>query len=431
MKFSFYNTFLNRFPKIPVAVSLSIMILQLMSSGQTPAAQADDDVPEFYRGMLDGYYVELVVDWLPDKSVEGEIWTAAHTVTPRELGFDLAKVQGDNQLSGHLKLEIVGDEVSGKKEGGKGRPLGVASLKKTLTGDYIEWAGEYRRATGETLPMMIYRERKLLSGQAKQVDESEEQERSPDENALSVTASCEEGVCTPVQIEVCVEKKSASEARAYFEWLKFPVEVPCDSASGNGCVRDSLCPGETWVLEVDGFSEPYWEKELINLPFIISARRTEGAAGHDTGIIEMPIASFFSGSVPDNEEAVRNIAEFFNEYFSEAIATGSVEITMKERTKFNYTIDILGISPSLSLRKSGLWEYHQLRIMMSQPYPYAYPDKFAVYVGLPTAQYTKWTENQQPPSDKFMNIKDDGPSAFLEKMVSAFAYRYRAAVWTP
>jgi hypothetical protein len=430
MNFSFYNKELNRVPKIPIAISLLIMALQLMFSGHVPSAQADEDIPGFYRGLLNGYYVELVVDWRPDKSIEGEIWTAAHKVTPRELGFDFAKVEGDNQLSGHLELEIVGDEVSEKNDTGHGKPLGVASLKKTLTGEYIEWTGEYKRATGEKLPMMIYRKRRHSSSLTKPDNEKEEQERSPDENEISGTGSCEEGVCNPVRIEVCVQKKSVSEAREYFEWLKFPVEVPCASPSGNGCVSDSLCTGETWVLEVDGFSEPYWQQELENLPFVISARRT-GGVSHDTGIIEMPIASFFSDPVPDHEEAVKNISKFFNEYFSEALADGSVTMTMKERTKFNYIIDILGVSPSLSLRKPGLWEYHQLSIMMSQPYPYDYPGKFAVYVGLPTPRYIEWTDNEQPPSGKFIPIKDDVPSAFLEKMVSAFAHRYRAAVWTP
>jgi hypothetical protein len=279
--------------------------------------------------------------------------------------------------------------------------------------------------------MLIYRERRHSSDRIKPVNEIEGQERSQEANERSGAGSCEEGVCGPVRIDLCVQKKSISEAREYFQWLKFPVEVPCASSSESGCVRKSLCSGETWVLEVDGFSEPYWERELENLPFIISARRSGGAAGNDTGIIEMPITSFFSDTVPDHEEAVKRISEFFNEYFSEAIPTGSVKMTMKERTRFNYVIDILGVSPSLALRKPGVWEHHQLRIMMSQPYPYDYPGKFAVYVGLSTAQYSEWPENEEPPSDSFVTIKDDGPSVFLERMVSAFAHRYRAAVWTP
>jgi hypothetical protein len=128
---------------------------------------------------------------------------------------------------------------------------------------------------------------------------------------------------------------------------------------------------------------------------------------------------------------VKNIREFFYEYFSEAIAAGSVTMTMTERTKFNYIIDILGPSPSLALSKPGFWEHHELRIMMSQPYPYAYPEKFAAYMGLPSARYIEWSENQPPPSDKFIPINEEVPFAFLEKMVSAFAHRYRAAVWTP
>jgi hypothetical protein len=430
MRFSFYNSFLSRLPGTTIPFCLFAAVLQLISPVHIPAAHADENIPEFYRGQLNGYYVEMVVDWLPDKSVEGEIWTASQKVTSRELGFDSAKVRGDNQLSGHLELEIVDGEVREENDTREEKPLGMASLEKTLTGDYIEWRGKYKRSTGETVPMTIYRERNL-SGETKQADESDEQESSPDEHGLSGTGSCEAGVCPPVWINVCVEKKRAGEAREYFEWLKFPVAVPCASQSGDGCVRDSLCAGESWVLEVDGFSEPYWEQELESLPFIISARRTGEEAGHDTGIIEMPITSFFSGSVPDNEEAVKNIAQFFNEYFSDAIADGSVEITMKERTKFNYAIDILGASSSLSLHKPGLWEHHHLRIVMSRPYPYDYPEKFAVYMGIPDSQYIKWTGNEKPPTDKFLPMRDDGHAAFLEKMVSAFAYRYRAAVWTP
>jgi hypothetical protein len=431
MNFSFYNTVRSRIPKISLAIGLVMMVLLLIFSAQVSAVQADDDIPEFYRGLLNGYYVELVVDWLPDRTVEGEIWTAAHKVTAGELGFAFAKVQGDNQINGHLDLEIVGDEIGEKNDDGGEKQLGVASLKKTLTGDYIEWTGEYRRTTGEKVPMMIYRERRHLSGPKKEVGEKEGQERSPDEHGISGTGSCEEGVCQPVLMEVCVPKKSVSEARDYFEWLKFPVEATCASQGGNGCVRDSLCSGETWVLEVDGFSEPYWEQELNNLPFIISAHRTREGAGYNTGIIEMQISSFFSGTVPDHEEAVKNIHEFLNAYFSESVGAGSVTMKMRERTKFNYIIDILGLSSSLSLRKPGLWEHHQLRIMMSQPYPDAYPEKFAVYLGLPNAQFIEWTENEPPPSDKFIPIKDDESSAFLEKIVSAFAHRYRAAVWTP
>jgi hypothetical protein len=431
MNIYFYRMVLKRVRRIPVALSLLIAGLQLMLSVQVPAVHADENIPKFYRGLLNGYYVELVVDWLPDKSVEGEIWTAAHKVTPRELGFDFAKVKGDNQLSGHLELEIVGDEVSEKNNAGNAKAIGIASLKKTLTGDYIEWSGEYRRTTGETLPMVMYRERRPLSDREKPVTEKDGQERSPHANELSGAGTCEDSVCGPVWIDVCVQKKSISEAREYFQWLKFPVEVLCASSSESGCARESICTGETWVLEVDGFSEPYWERELENLPFITSARRSGGTAGHDTGIIEMPLASFFSDTVPDHEEAVKKISEFFNEYFSEAIPTGNVKMTMKERTRFNYIIDILGDSPSLSLRKPGVWEHYQLRIMMSQPYPYDYPEKFAVYVGLSAAQYSEWTENEEPPSDSFVTIKDDGPSVFLERMVSAFAHKYRAAVWTP
>jgi hypothetical protein len=430
MKCSFNNAFISRLSGTTVAFSLFVAGFQLISPMYKPAAHADEDIPEFYRGQLNGYYVEMVVDWLPDKSVEGEIWTASQKVTYRELGFDSAKVRGVNQLSGHLELEIVDGEISGKNDAGEEKPLGIASLEKTLTRDYIEWTGEYKRATGETVPMSIYRDRNL-SGETKQADESEEQESSPDENGLSGTGSCEEGVCPPVRIDICVEKKSVGEAREYFEWLKFPVAVPCASQSENGCLSDSPCAGETWILEVDGFSEPYWEQELKSLPFIISVRRTGGIGGSDTGIIEMPVASFFSESVPDDEVAVKNIAEFFNEYFSDAIAAGNVEITMKERTKFNYSIDILGDSPSLSLRKPGLWEHYHLSIMMSRPYPYDYPEKFAVYMGIPDAQYIEWTEDEKPPADKFLPMQNPGPAAFLEKMVSAFAYRYRAAVWTP
>lgn len=430
MKFSFYNRILSRLPRTTIVFSLFTAAVQLMALVHIPAAHADENLPEFYRGQLNGYYVEMVVDWLPDKSVEGEIWTASQKVTSRELGFDSAKVRGDNQLSGHLELEIVDGEMSGKNDTGEEKPLGIATLEKTLTRDYIEWSGEFKRATGETVPMTIYRDRNM-SGETKQTDDSEKQERAPDENGISGTGSCEEGVCPPIRIDVCVEKKNVGEAREYFEWLKFPVVAPCASQSEKGCVRDALCTGDSWILEVDGFSEPYWEQELESLPFIISARRTGEAAGRDTGIIEMPVISFFSGSVPDNEEAVKNIAQFFNEYFSDAIAVGSVEIAMKERTKFNYAIDILGASSSLSLHKPGLWEHHYLRIMMSQPYPHDYPEKFAVYMGIPAAQYIEWSGNGKPPTDKFLPIQDDGPSAFLDKLVAAFAYRYRAAVWTP
>jgi len=431
MNYSYYYKVLTRLVLMPVIFSLAVMGFQAFLPDRSIAEQADTSMPEFYRGLLDGYYVELVVDWLPDKRVEGEIWTAAHKVTPKELGFVFAKVQGENQRDGQLELEIVGDEVSEKNGTGSAKRIGVAFLKKKLTGGYIEWAGEYKGATGEKAPMVMYRERRQAAALTKPDYENDGKKRSLDEDGKSAIDSCKEGVCHPVRIEVCVQKKSVAEAQDYFEWLKFPAEVSCDPETGHGCTSDSLCTGETWVLDVDGFSEPYWEQELKNLPFILSARRTGGGTGHDTGIIEMPIASFFSGNSPDHEEAVKNIREFFHEYFSEELAAGSVTLTMKERTKFNYVIDILGVSSSLALRKPGRWEYHQLRIMMSQPYPEAYPEKFAVYLDLPTTQYIEWTENEQPPSDKFIPIHDDVPSAFLEKMVSAFAHRYRAAVWTP
>jgi hypothetical protein len=393
------------------------------------ADQSGSNLPKLYRGLLDGYYIELVVDWLPDKVVEGDIWTAAHKVTPEELGFDSAKVLGDNQIHGHLELQILEDVGEGaeKSHAQLIKKLGKASLTKRLTRNYIEWSGEYRSTTGEKVPMMLYRERKKPTASSKVSIERGTQDNALDEGSRHGVEYCEEGSCDPVGIEVCVEQSRTKEAKDYFQWLKFPVEVLCGAASQQECE----CDGERWLLEVDGFSEPYWAQELVNLPFISSARRSSSVAGFDPGIIEMPIASFFSGTVPDDAEAIRNLNEFLNEYFAKSASEGRIEINVNARTKFNYVIDLLGPSLSLSLKRQGVWEKHQLRVMMSQPYPEHHPDKFAIYLGLPSAKYIQWQENTKPPIDKFSDIQGDRLSVFVEKIISAFAHRYRAAMWTP
>jgi len=395
-------------------------------AGQTEAA-----LPEFYRGLLDGYYVELVVDWLPDKRVEGEIWTAAHKIMPADLGFVFAKVRGDNNLDGQLELEIVGDEVSERRGAGQAKRLGIASLQKNLSGDYIEWTGEYRPAAGDAVPMTMYRERRNSPPAENQADGTGALDVPSGKQGSPDTGACEEGVCTPVRMEVCIDTKHGKEAREYFQWLKFPLELPFHSPAGDNYPGEFSCNGEPGLLEVDGFSETYWEQELKSLPFVTSVRRAGKPGGRDSGVIEMPISSFFSGAVPDDEEAVKKITAFFNDYFSKAVAAGSITLSMKERTQFNYTIDIAGTSSALASRKPGFRERHRLSIMMSQPYPYDYPEKFAVYVSLPVAQSAALGHGELPLPDAYSDIEDGSVSAFLQKIVSALAYRYRAAVWTP
>lgn len=423
MNVSICNRHISELFLLSVLFGLLLSGLQAVLADRAAGEEAGRTVPKFYKGLLDGYYVELVVDWLPDKRVEGEIWTAAHKVTPRDLGFVFARVQGENERDGRLELEIVGDEVREKDASESGKRIGIAYLNKNLTDDYIEWKGEYRSSGGEMLPMIMYRERRQPVNKGNQ-------EMSRGERGRAGPNSCEDGTCAPVRLEVCIETKDLKEAAEYFTWLSFPAEHLCGPQAERKCISESGCTGERWILEVDGFSEPFWEQELLNLPFIVSARRSRETTANDIEIVEMPISSFFSGKVPDHQEARQKINDFFHDYFSGAIASGNISVTMQERTKFNYLMDISGISDS-ELNKLELPGCHQLSIMMSQPYPSDHPDTFAIYFGFPRVQYTECSRHDIPPSDELMTIGNNGPSAFLEKLVSAFAFKYRASVWTP
>jgi hypothetical protein len=419
---------MSRRKNLLIIAVLFAAVFHLPLFRQATADESGSSVPTMYRGLLDGYYVELVVDWLPDKAVEGDIWTAAHKVTPEELGFVFAKVRGDNPVHGHLELQILEEEDEGteKNRAEFSKKLGEASLTKKLTRDYIEWSGEYRSATGEKVPMMLYRERRKPDAGSHVSIETGKQDEALKRSSHGADY-CGEGSCDPVGIEVCVLQSRTEEAKDYFQWLHFPVEVLCGAASQQEC----KCDGERWLLEVDGFSEPYWVQELVNLPFITSARRSSSVTGLDPGIIEMPIASYFSGAVPNHAEAMKKLNEFLNDYFSSEGAEHPVEIKVNDRSKFNYVVDLSGPGHLLSLHKPGVWERHTLRVIMSQPYPDRHPDKFAVYLGLPSAQYAEWPEDTQLPPDTFSDIEDSQRTIFMEKMISALAHRHRAAMWTP
>ena len=219
---------MSRRRNVLIIVFLFMAVFYLPSLHHAIADESVSSDPKLYRGLLDGYYIELVVDWLPNKAVEGDIWTAAHKVTPEELGFVFAKVRGDNQINGHLELQILEDEdESAEKDHAELiKKLGEASLTKTLTRNYIEWSGEYRRSTGEKVPMMLYRERRKSTASSVSIERGK-QDKSLDEKRRDGVEYCGEGSCDPVGIEVCVQQSRTQEAKDYFQWLHFPVEVLC------------------------------------------------------------------------------------------------------------------------------------------------------------------------------------------------------------